>query len=103
VGTIGSHILIIGATGERFFNTNQSLSWLRHAHHVLGASGLEFCKAALTQGHTLTIYARNPDKLPNEIVNRRGVLVWKGTLNGTLISTVLQRQDQPSSSRSPGR
>ncbi|KAH2755016.1 hypothetical protein KXV94_000806 [Aspergillus fumigatus] len=43
-------------------------------------SGLEFCNAALLQGHTLTLYVRNPAKLPNEIRNSANVSVVKGTL-----------------------
>ncbi|KAF4277793.1 hypothetical protein KXV95_008658 [Aspergillus fumigatus] len=45
-----------------------------------GPSGLEFCNAALLQGHTLTLYVRNPAKLPNEIRNSANVSVVKGTL-----------------------
>lgn len=47
---------------------------------VLGASGLEFCKAALVQGHTLTLYVRSPAKLPTEIISSAHVSVAKGTL-----------------------
>ncbi|PKX89432.1 uncharacterized protein P174DRAFT_425355 [Aspergillus novofumigatus IBT 16806] len=54
-----AHILVIGATGP---------------------SGLEFCNAALLQGHTLTLYVRSPEKLPNEIRNSVNVSVVKGTL-----------------------
>ncbi|KAH8723584.1 hypothetical protein GQ44DRAFT_685095 [Phaeosphaeriaceae sp. PMI808] len=54
-----SHILVIGATGP---------------------SGLEFCNAALTRGQALTLYVRNPSKLPTHIVNGAHVSVVKGTL-----------------------
>ncbi|KAJ5131398.1 uncharacterized protein N7515_007437 [Penicillium bovifimosum] len=56
---MATHILVIGATGP---------------------SGLEFCKAALTQGHSLTLYVRSPDKLPAEITDNANVSVVKGTL-----------------------
>ncbi|KAF2117908.1 hypothetical protein BDV96DRAFT_597771 [Lophiotrema nucula] len=32
-------------------------------------SGVDFCLAALRDGHTLTLYVRNPSKLPSEIAN----------------------------------
>jgi uncharacterized protein YbjT (DUF2867 family) len=47
---------------------------------VIGPSGLEFCNAALLQGHRLTLYVRSPAKLPNEIRNSANVSVVKGTL-----------------------
>jgi putative NADH-flavin reductase len=50
------------------------------SHRVLGPSGLEFCKAALTQGHSLTLYVRSPDKLPAEITENANVSVVKGSL-----------------------
>ncbi|KAK2811642.1 hypothetical protein FQN50_001984 [Emmonsiellopsis sp. PD_5] len=56
---MAAHILVLGATGQ---------------------SGVEFCKAALSQGHTLTLYVRSPDKLPPEISNSANVSVVKGTL-----------------------
>ncbi|PGG98829.1 hypothetical protein AJ80_09466 [Polytolypa hystricis UAMH7299] len=54
-----SHILVIGATGQ---------------------TGLDFCHAALNQGHTLTLYVRNPSKLPADITGNSNVTVIKGTL-----------------------
>lgn len=45
-----------------------------------GLSGLEFCKAALAQGQKLTLYVRNPAKLPAEINNHANISVVKGTL-----------------------
>ncbi|KAF1962647.1 hypothetical protein CC80DRAFT_521705 [Byssothecium circinans] len=56
---MGSHTLVIGATGP---------------------SGLEFCNTALTRGHALTLYVRNPSKLPTDIVNGAQVSVVEGTL-----------------------
>lgn len=47
---------------------------------MLGQSGLEFCKAALLQGHKLTLYVRSPAKLPTEIRNSANVSVVEGTL-----------------------
>lgn len=32
-----------------------------------GTLGLFFCKKALALGHTVTIYARNPSKLPKDV------------------------------------
>lgn len=45
-----------------------------------GLSSLEFCKAALAQGHKLTLYVRSPAKLPAEISNHVDVSVVQGTL-----------------------
>ncbi|KAJ5581543.1 hypothetical protein N7535_000163 [Penicillium sp. DV-2018c] len=56
---MATHILLVGATGP---------------------SGLEFCKAALSQGHNLALYVRSPDKLPAEITANANVSVVKGTL-----------------------
>jgi uncharacterized protein YbjT (DUF2867 family) len=47
---------------------------------VLGPSGVEFCKAALRRGYILTLYVRNPAKLPAEITENANVSVVKGTL-----------------------
>ncbi|KAJ6098220.1 hypothetical protein N7499_002594 [Penicillium canescens] len=55
----GTHILVIGATGP---------------------SGMEFCKTALRRGHILTLYVRNPAKLPAEITENANVSVVQGTL-----------------------
>lgn len=54
------HILVIGATGP---------------------TGKDFCDAALKEGHTLTLYARNPDKLSKDIISDEKVTVLKGTLD----------------------
>jgi len=54
------HILVIGATG---------------------GVGLQFCKEALLQGHQLTLYIRNPSKLPIELSNNARVTWVKGTLD----------------------
>ncbi|GFG19361.1 hypothetical protein IFM5058_09996 [Aspergillus udagawae] len=54
-----SHILVLGATGP---------------------TGLDFCRAALQQGHKLTLYVRNPDKLPAEVTSNPNVSVVNGTL-----------------------
>ncbi|KAL5114759.1 hypothetical protein ACEQ8H_007376 [Pleosporales sp. CAS-2024a] len=56
---MGSHILVIGATG---------------------LSGLEFCNAALARGHALTLYVRNPSKVPADIAKNANVSVATGTL-----------------------
>jgi len=53
------HILVLGATGQ---------------------TGLDFCHLALSQHHTLTLYARNPAKLPSTIADNENVTVIKGTL-----------------------
>ncbi|KAH6980673.1 hypothetical protein BKA56DRAFT_550396 [Ilyonectria sp. MPI-CAGE-AT-0026] len=55
-----AHILVIGATGP---------------------SGLQFCSAALKEGHRLTLYIRNPAKLPSDISNNTNVTVIKGALD----------------------
>ncbi|KAI9733821.1 MAG: hypothetical protein M1818_007088 [Claussenomyces sp. TS43310] len=56
---MATHILVIGATGQ---------------------SGLDFCTAALKDGYKLTLYLRNPSKLPAEISGNKDVTVVKGTL-----------------------
>jgi putative NADH-flavin reductase len=50
------------------------------SHHVLGQSGLDFCRAALQQAHQLTLYVRNPKKLPEDVKGNALVSVIKGTL-----------------------
>ncbi|KAI8936584.1 hypothetical protein NX059_006986 [Plenodomus lindquistii] len=53
------HILVLGATGP---------------------SGILFCEAALRHGHPLTLYVRNPSKLPSSIGRSPNVTVIKGEL-----------------------
>lgn len=72
-----SHILVLGATGKSF----DGLYWHIIVDHFLGQSGLDFCSAALQEGHTLTLYLRNPDKLPADIANNANVSVIKGTFD----------------------
>jgi len=60
---------------------------------VLGATGplgVYFCQKALANGHQLTIYARNPSKLPEDVSLNAAVNVIKGELTNEelLISTV---------------
>ncbi|KAK2762132.1 hypothetical protein FQN54_001139 [Arachnomyces sp. PD_36] len=57
---MAAHFLVIGATGP---------------------SGLAFCEAALEAGHQITIYARNPAKIPTEITDQAKVDVVKGQLD----------------------
>ncbi|KAK9782244.1 hypothetical protein SCARD494_13746 [Seiridium cardinale] len=56
---MSAHILVIGATGP---------------------TGVEFCNKALDEGHSLTLYVRNPDKLPAKISDNDAITVIKGTL-----------------------
>ncbi|KPM43046.1 hypothetical protein AK830_g3520 [Neonectria ditissima] len=53
------HILVLGATGQ---------------------TGLDFCSAALKEGHHLTLYVRNPTKIPTDISGNTAVTVVQGTL-----------------------
>lgn len=46
-----------------------------------GQSGLDFITAALKAGHKLTLYVRNPDKLPKEISDNENVTIVKGRLD----------------------
>ncbi|PIG88668.1 hypothetical protein AARAC_000513 [Aspergillus arachidicola] len=55
---MSEHILVFGATGP---------------------SGTEFCSAALQQGHRLSLFVRNPQKLPLEISGNPNVTVIHGT------------------------
>ncbi|PMD42260.1 hypothetical protein L207DRAFT_307892 [Hyaloscypha variabilis F] len=56
-----SHILVLGATGQ---------------------TGIDFCNLALSSphNHTLTLYARNPTKVPEAISSNSNVTIIKGTL-----------------------
>lgn len=47
---------------------------------MLGPSGLEFCNAALAEGHQLTLYVRSPDKLPASVASSGKVTVIEGAL-----------------------
>jgi len=40
-----------------------------------GIMGLAFCQYALDNGHELTIYARNPSKLPEEVSSKKSAKV----------------------------
>ena len=53
------HILLIGGTG---------------------ICGLVFTKAAIQAGHAVTLYVRNPSKIPPELASRPGVHVIQGEL-----------------------
>lgn len=48
--------------------------------HV-GQTGLDFCSLALKEGHSLTLYVRNPGKVPAEIKNDSKVTVIKGSFD----------------------
>ncbi|KAK4493913.1 hypothetical protein PRZ48_015099 [Zasmidium cellare] len=54
------HLLVLGATGP---------------------SGIAFVTEALKAGHKLTIYARNPSKLPQEVSSNSNVQTIKGTFD----------------------
>lgn len=57
-------------------------TWRLSSHPILlGLSGIEFCNAALSQGYKLTIYVRNPDKIPDDISGNANVSVETGTLD----------------------
>jgi uncharacterized protein YbjT (DUF2867 family) len=43
-----------------------------------GITGVFFCKKALERGHQLTIYARNPSKLPDEVTSNASAKVRRG-------------------------
>ncbi|KAF1810849.1 hypothetical protein P152DRAFT_85712 [Eremomyces bilateralis CBS 781.70] len=57
---MSEHILVLGATG---------------------VTGLAFCTTALKAGHQLTLYVRNPSKLPAEISGDSKVTVIEGLLS----------------------
>ncbi|KAF2457387.1 hypothetical protein BDY21DRAFT_343685 [Lineolata rhizophorae] len=54
------HILVLGATGP---------------------SGIAFCRYALEEGHTLTVYVRTPTKIPSDIESHSSVSVIVGPLD----------------------
>lgn len=72
---VAAHILVIGATGK-----HRASYCFRIANAFLGPAGLEFCSAALEEGHQLTLYVRNPTKLPTDISGNAKVTVIQGTL-----------------------
>ncbi len=54
-------------------------------HHILvlggtGACGIIFARAALRNGHTLTLYVRSPSKLPSDLSTNLKVNVIQGEL-----------------------
>lgn len=54
-------------------------------HHILlfggtGICGLIFIEAALEAGHTLTLYVRNPSKLPAEYTSNPNITIIQGEL-----------------------
>ena len=55
-------------------------------HHIFllggtGLCGLIFTRAALETGHSLTLYIRNPLKLPTEVAENKNVNVIQGELS----------------------
>jgi len=57
-----------------------------HDHHILllggsGVCGLLFTKAALDAGHQLTLYLRNPSKIPTELASNPKVSMIHGELD----------------------
>jgi uncharacterized protein YbjT (DUF2867 family) len=57
-------------------------------HHILllggtGICGLIFTRAALEAGHTLTLYARTPSKLPAEFLSKANLNVIQGEMGDT--------------------
>lgn len=53
---------------------------------VLGSTspaGIQFCLCALRDGHTLTLYVRSPNKLPDEIASSKNVTIHTGNLTDT--------------------
>lgn len=57
---MSKHILVLGATG---------------------LTGIAFCNSALKAGNQLTVYARNPSKLPAEIKDHGKVAIEQGQLD----------------------
>ncbi|RMZ72433.1 hypothetical protein GMOD_00007417 [Pyrenophora seminiperda CCB06] len=55
----------------------EKLTMHRHILVLGGTSptGIDFCLAALRDGHELTLYARNPSKIPPEIADQANVVV----------------------------
>ena len=48
---------------------------------MIGPTGICFIEAALQANHRLTIYARNPSKLPESISKHQSVTIIKGELS----------------------
>lgn len=74
---MAKHILAIGATGKLL---DSSLLVYNKSDNVSGPSGIEFCHAALAQGHQLTLYVRSPGKLPASVASSEKVSLLEGAL-----------------------
>jgi hypothetical protein len=78
------HFLVLGATGKQHTNLQQFLVAFAcsfRSRHLAGPSGIEFCKLALNEGHQITIYARSPSKLPNDVSSHANAIVFQGTFD----------------------
>ena len=60
----------------------------RHPDTKLGPSGLAFISEALQAGHNLTLFARNPGKLPRDVTENPDVTIVTGEF--TDMNTVKQ-------------
>jgi uncharacterized protein YbjT (DUF2867 family) len=55
-----------------------------------GPLGVYFCQKALANGHQLTIYARNPSKLPEDVSSNAAVNVHKSLAPSTLFNADIE-------------
>lgn len=61
---------------------------LETKHHILllggtGLCGIVFTRAALEAGHKLTLYVRNPSKLPSDLSTHPNLTIIPGELDDT--------------------
>lgn len=77
---MAQHILVLGATGKIQKQQHQVRGILLTCA-AAGPSGIDFCNAALREGHKLTLYARNPSKLPADLSSNPLISVIQGQLD----------------------
>lgn len=73
------HILVIGGTGK--VSSRITLLWNFVISNLLrntGPSGLAFVSEALQASHRLTLFARNPNKFPQDHMSNPDVAIVKG-------------------------
>jgi uncharacterized protein YbjT (DUF2867 family) len=90
-----NNILVLGATGQ-YMHVSSILSIKIvecQAHGIEGATGLIFIKAALQDSRRphLTLYVRNPSKVPHEYTTNDRITVVQGSLDDVASLTKAMR------------
>ena len=68
-------VLVFGGTGK----SHSKLPWRAVLTTRKGPSGVLIIRELLAADHTVVVYARSPDKLPEDILSHRLVIIIKGT------------------------